>query len=176
MYASLVIADAPVVGAVCSSPAADPGEALVSTAREFSPRVERVSARAVVCDVDGLERLFGDARAIASELRREAADRGVMARVSVAATRGAPLLLAHARPGITVVDPGAEAATLAPLPIRALDAVSGCDAQPADHAPPAPAARFYRTSPMQDIARAHSRQRPQGSAGTAEARARYESM
>ena len=71
----------------------------MSTAREFSPRVERVSARAVVCDVDGLERLFGDARAIASELRREAADRGVIARVAVAATRGAALLLAHARPG-----------------------------------------------------------------------------
>jgi len=177
MYACLVLADAP-VAAPANQPSPDgPGEALVSTAREFSPRVERVSARAVVCDVDGLERLFGDARAIASELRREAADRGVMARVAVAATRGAALLLAHARPGITVVDPGADAAALAPLPIRALDAVSGSDAQPADHASPAPAARFYRTSPMQDIARAaHLRQRPQGSVGTAEARARYESM
>jgi protein ImuB len=177
MYASLVIADAPVVGAVCSSPADDPGEALVSTAREFSPRVERVSARAVVCDVDGLERLFGDARAIASELRREAADRGVIARVAVAATRGASLLLSHARPGITTVTPGEEAAMLAPLAIRALDAVSGCDASPAaTPASAAPAARFYRTSPMQDIARAHGRPRLRGSAGVAEARARYESM
>ena len=70
MYACLVIADAPVAPAASPPPANDPGEALVSTAREFSPRVERVSARAVVCDVDGLERLFGDARAIASELRR----------------------------------------------------------------------------------------------------------
>jgi len=105
MYACLVLADAP-VAAPANQPSPDGlGEALVSTAREFSPRVERVSGRAVVCDVDGLERLFGDARAIASELRREAADRGVMARVAVAATRGAALLLAHARPGITVVDP-----------------------------------------------------------------------
>src|SRR5215210_7760486 len=134
MYASLVIADDPIAGPATPSPADDPGEALVSTAREFSPRVERVTARAVVCDVDGLERLFGNARAIADELRREAADRGVIARVAVAATRGAALLLAHARPGITVVDPGADAATLAPLPIRALDAVSGSDAQPANHA------------------------------------------
>ena len=99
MYACLVIADAPVAQAASPPPANDPGEALVSTAREFSPRVERVSARAVVCDVDGLERLFGDVRTIASELRREAADRGVIARVAVAATRGAALLLAHARPG-----------------------------------------------------------------------------
>src|SRR5215203_5532316 len=134
MYACLVIADTPVAAVASPAPTDDPGEALVSTAREFSPRVERVGARAVVCDVDGLERLFGDARAIASELRREAADRGVIARVAVAATRGAALLLAHARPGITIVEPGTEAATLAPLAIRALDAVSGSDAQPTDHA------------------------------------------
>jgi protein ImuB len=176
MYASIVIADPPVVGAVSSS-AEDPGEALVSTAREFSPRVERVSARSVVCDVDGLERLFGDARAIASELRREAADRGVLVRVAVAATRSASLLLAQARPGVTIVEPGTEAAALAPLAIRTLDAVSACGAAPAAApAPSAPAARFYRTSPMQDLARAHGRQRLRGSTGAAEARARYESM
>src|SRR5918995_1284962 len=176
MYACLVIADAPVAPAASPPPANDPGEALVSTAREFSPRVERVSARAVVCDVDGLERLFGDARAIASELRREAADRGVIARVAVAATRGAALLLAHARPGLTIVDPGTEAAMLAPLAIRALDAVSGVEVPPADASPPAPPARFYRTSPMQDIARAHARRRSHGTASAVEARARYASM
>src|ERR671913_1469472 len=148
MYACLVIAAAPVAAAANPPPVDDPGEALVSTAREFSPRVERVGARAVVCDVDGLERLFGDARAIASELRREAADRGVIARVAVAATRGAALLLAHARPGLTIVDRGIEAAMPAPLAIRALDPVSGGDGPPADPLPPAPAARFYRTSPM----------------------------
>ena len=177
MYAALVVSESPLGVAAAPSTADDPCEALVSTAREFSPRVERVSARAVVCDVDGLERLFGDARAIASELRREAADRGVMARVAVAATRSAALLLSHVRPGLTIVEPGAEAATLAPLAIRALDAVSGCAAPPpAGSSPPPPAARFYRTSPMQDIARAHGRQRVRGSAGAAEARARYESM
>jgi protein ImuB len=176
MYACLVIADAPVAPAASPPPANDPGEALVSTAREFSPRVERVSARAVVCDVDGLERLFGDVRAIASELRREAADRGVIARVAVAATRGAALLLAHARPGLTIVDPGTEAAMLAPLAIRALDAVSGVEVPPADASPPAPPARFYRTSPMQDIARAQGRRRSHGTASAVEARARYASM
>jgi protein ImuB len=176
MYACLVIAAAPVAAAANPPPGDDPGEALVSTASEFSPRIERVGARAVVCDVDGLERLFGDARAIATELHREAADRGVIARVAVAATRGAALLLAHARPGLTIVDPGTEAAALAPLAIRALDAVSGGDAPPADPSPPAPAARFYRTSPMQDIARAHGRERSHGTASAADARARYASM
>ena len=39
MYACLVIADAPVAPAASPPPANDPGEALVSTAREFSPRV-----------------------------------------------------------------------------------------------------------------------------------------
>src|SRR4051812_4849441 len=176
MYASLVIADDPIAGPATSSPADDPGEALVSTAREFSPRVERVTARAVVCDVDGLERLFGDARAIADELRREAADRGLIVRVAVAATRVSALLLSHARPGITIVVPGAEAATLAPLAIRVLDAVSPGDASSEAPSSPAAAARFYRTSPMEDIARAHRRQRSRGRAGAAEAHARYESM
>jgi protein ImuB len=100
----------------------------------------------------------------------------VIARVAVAATRGAALLLAHARPGLTIVEPGTEAATLAPLAIRALDAMSGADVPPADPSPPAPAARFYRTSPMQDIARAQGRQRSHGAARAAEARARYASM
>ncbi len=175
MYACLVVADPPVAEAG-PPPADDPGEALVSTAREFSPRVERVSARAVVCDVDGLERLFGDARAIASELRREAADRGVIARVAVATTRVPALLLAHARPGVTIVEPGTEAATLAPLAIGALDAVNAGEEPPAAPSGPTPPARFYRTSPMQDIARAHGRQRSYGSGIATEARARYASM
>ena len=134
----------------------------MSTAREFSPRVERVSARAVVCDVAGLERLFGDARAITSELRREAADRGVAVRVAAASTRGAALLMAHAQPGLTVVAPGDEASMLAQLPIRTLDAVSGCEPAAAALSSPTPPARFYRTSPMQDLARARGRPRKRG--------------
>jgi protein ImuB len=175
MYAALVLGDSPVAGSAAGPAPDDPGEALVSTAREFSPRVERVSGRAVVCDVAGLERLFGDAQAVTSELRREAADRGVAVRVATAPTRGAALLMAHARPGLTVVAPGEEAAVLAPLPIRTLDAVSGCEPT-APFSSPMPSARFYRTSPMQDLARARGRPRPRAAIDAAEARARYESM
>ena len=175
MYAALVLGESPVGGA--AGPVHDDAsEALVSTAREFSPRVERVSGRAVVCDVAGLERLFGDARAITSELRREAADRGVAVRVAAAPTRGAALLMAHAQPGLTVVAPGEEATMLAPLPIRTLDAVSGCEPAVAALSSPTPPARFYRTSPMQDLARARGRPRPRAGVDAAEARARYESM
>jgi protein ImuB len=175
MYAALVLGESPVGGAA-GRVHDDASEALVSTAREFSPRVERVSGRAVVCDIAGLERLFGDARAITSELRREAADRGVAVRVAAAPTRGAALLMAHAQPGLTVVAPGEEATMLAPLPIRTLDAVSGCEPAIAALSSPTPPARFYRTSPMQDLARAHGRPRPRGGVDAAEARARYDSM
>jgi protein ImuB len=177
MYAALVIGEPPAAGGAGGRPAPDdPGEALVSTAREFSPRVERVSQRAVVCDVAGLDRLFGDARAVGSELRREAADRGVAVRVAVAPTRGAALLTAHAQPGITIVAPGEEAALLALLPVRTLDAVCGGDSPAVALSPPVPTARFYRTSPMQELARARGRQRPCAGAEAAEARARYDAM
>src|SRR5262245_58837020 len=107
--------------AIADTGALDVIAALLGIAREFSPRIEPAGAGAVVCDLAGLARLFGDARTIATELRREAADRGVPARVAVAGTRTAALLLAHAHPGLTIVDPGGEAASLAPLPVRLLD-------------------------------------------------------
>jgi hypothetical protein len=176
MYAALVLGESPVAGAAAGPAHDDATEALVSTAREFSPRVERVSGRAVVCDVAGLERLFGDAQAITSELRREAADRGVAVRVAAAPTRGAALLLAHARPGLTVVASGEEAPMLAPLPIRTLDAVSGCEPLDVARSSPLPPARFYRTSPMHDLARARGRQRARAGGDAAEARARDESL
>ena len=50
-------------------------------------------------------------------MRREAAARGVRVHVAIAGTRTAALLLALARPGVTVVDAGDEAAALAPLAI-----------------------------------------------------------
>ena len=104
-------------------------EALLATAQEFSPRVDRVSdprafdsaqAREVVLDLSGLTRLFGDARTIAEELRRTAADRGVQIRVAIAGTRTAARLMVRHRAGITVIEPGTEAKTLASLPITLL--------------------------------------------------------
>ncbi len=72
-------------------------------------------------DVSGLARLLGPARTIGEELRREAAARGVRVHVAVAGTRMAALVLALARPGLTVIPTGAEAEALAPLPIALLD-------------------------------------------------------
>jgi protein ImuB len=75
----------------------------------------------VSIDVSGLERLLGPARVIGEELRREAASRGVRVHVAVAGSRMAALVLAHARPGITIVEPGGEADALAPLAIGILE-------------------------------------------------------
>jgi len=96
---------------------------LVDIAQEFSPRYERHRDDLVSIDVRGLERLLGSPRAIAYELRREAADRGVRVHVAVAGTRMAALVLALVRPGVTVVDRGEEAVALAPVPIGVLERV-----------------------------------------------------
>jgi protein ImuB len=90
---------------------------LLEVAREFSPRIEACSDREIVLDLDGLATLFGDARTIAEELRRTAADRGLRVRVAIAGTRTTARLMAHYRAGITVVPPGDEARALAPLPL-----------------------------------------------------------
>ena len=60
---------------------------------------------------------------IAEELRREAAARGVRVHVALAGTRMAALVLAIARPGLTIVERGGEAEALAPLPIGLLEKI-----------------------------------------------------
>jgi protein ImuB len=135
---------------------------LTAIAREFSPRVEPAGPAAVVCDLAGVERLFGDAKTIVGELWREAADRGVPARVAVAGTRTAALIAAHAHPGVTVIEAGGEAAALASLPVRLLDVFLDLEVGRIEAGLPAASARFYRTSPMQEIARRRvaARRRP----------------
>ena len=97
--------------------------ALQRIAEQFSPRYERHRDDLVSIDVSGLERLLGPPRAIGEELRREAAARGIRAHVAVAGTRMAALVLALARPGLTVVPRGEEAAALAPIPIGILEKI-----------------------------------------------------
>ena len=112
-------------------------DTLVAVAREFSPRVEVCSPREITLDLSGLTRLFGDAATIGQELDHTAADRGLRVRVAIAGTHTAARLLAAAcrRPptAVIVVDPGAEAASLAPLPIDLLAVVA--DAEPAPSHP-----------------------------------------
>jgi protein ImuB len=100
---------------------------LVAVAREFSPRIAvppvatpRDDGREVLLDLSGLTRLFGEAQAIAAELRRTAADRGLRVRVALAGSRTAARLLVHHRPGVTVIAPGGEAEAVGPLPLEAL--------------------------------------------------------
>jgi protein ImuB len=100
---------------------------LAEVAREFSPRIEVCSATEIVLDLGGLERLFGDARTIAEELRRTAADRGLRVRVAIAGTRTAARLLVRSRAGLTIVEPGNEAAAVAPLPVASLGDLSTTD-------------------------------------------------
>jgi protein ImuB len=110
-------------GALFAAPGSAP-EALLAVAQEFSPRVDAVNdAREIVFDLSGLTRLFGDARTMAGELRRTAADRGVQVRVAIAGTRTAVRLMVRHRAGITVIEPGTEAEALAALPLALLDAI-----------------------------------------------------
>jgi protein ImuB len=97
-----------------------PAVTLASIAQEFSPRYECPRDDLVSIDVSGLERLLGPARTIGEELRRTAAARGIRAHVAVAGTRTAALVLAIARPGLTVIPRGEETAALAPIAIGIL--------------------------------------------------------
>jgi protein ImuB len=95
-------------------------DSLVRVAQEFTPRLEVCGNREVVLDLAGVSRLFGDAREIANELRREAADRGMRVRVAIAGTRTAARLAVHHNPGITIIPPGTEAEQVAPWPLALL--------------------------------------------------------
>lgn len=105
--------------ALFAAEGSDPA-ALMDVARMGSPRVAVDGPRAVTLDVSGLTALFGDARAIAHELRRLAADRGLRVRVAVASTRTAARVLAHARPGISVAEGAAVRDAIGALPIDLL--------------------------------------------------------
>ena len=95
--------------------------ALLAIAREFSPRYEQHRDDLVSIDVSGLDRLIGPPATIGEELRREAVGRGVRVHVALARTRAAALVLALARPGVTVIDAGKERESLAAVPIAILN-------------------------------------------------------
>jgi protein ImuB len=110
--------------------------ALESVAREFSPRIEVCGPREITLDLSGLARLFGEARTIAGELRRTAADRGLQVRVAIAGTRCAARLLVHHRAGVTVIEPGSEAEALAALPLALLGELINPQPPTTNHPPP----------------------------------------
>ena len=97
-----------------------PARTLAAVARQFSPRIEVCGPREITLDLIGLERLFGDARTIGQELRRTAADHGIRVRVAIAGTRTAARFVVRHWAGVTVVEPGTEAESLALMPIELL--------------------------------------------------------
>lgn len=100
---------------------AAPVDTLVRVAQLFSPRVE-VSGRLVLCDLHGVERLFGGARDVADHIRRALVDAGAV-RLAVAPTHTAASLLALGRPGLSVAATPSEACrVLATLPVATLAA------------------------------------------------------
>jgi protein ImuB len=127
--------------------------ALEEVARDFSPRIEPYGPREIGIDLHGVSRLFGDAREVADELRRTAADRGLRVRVAIAGTRTAARLLVRHRAGLTIVESGTEAAAVAPLPLALLDALTPADGADTSMTPHAPgsatrtSARNYRIVP-----------------------------
>ena len=124
-------------------------ETLVAVVRDFTPRFE-VMHRHVVLDLSGLGRLFGSEALIAGALHRAAAGRGAHASTAVAPTCTAARLLAIAgrrrvRPAAPlVIEPGAAAAALAPLPIDLLTVLAADDSAPPRHRTIAPAHLFRR--------------------------------
>lgn len=94
--------------------------ALLEASLAVSPRVEDAGPGLVHVDVTGLGRLIGDDAAIARRLVRHAGAAGLEARVAVAGTRAAADVVASVTPGVRIVPAGAEAVTLAPVPLAAL--------------------------------------------------------
>lgn len=104
------------------SPAALPSDdALVLLARSFTPRVQAFGATPVLMDLMGLGRAFKTPEELGGAIAREAEQRALMTHVAIASSRVAALVLARARPGLTVIAPGQEAQALAPLPLACLE-------------------------------------------------------
>ncbi len=94
--------------------------------RDYTPVVEPAGADEAYLDVAGSERLFGDARAIAVDLRaRVQAEIGITASVGVSTNKLVSKVASDAaKPdGLLVVEAGGEAAFFAPRPIRELPMV-----------------------------------------------------
>jgi protein ImuB len=147
-----------------------PEATLLDVAQQYSPRVAWASPRTLVADLQGLERLFGDPRALGESLRGSLADRGLQVRLALASTCTAARLVAAARAGLTVVTPSEQAATLSALPLDLLQTLA--TSKPIGSADAdRPSARFYRMSPVSDILRARRRARTASARDAAHAEA-----
>ena len=90
---------------------------LLECARRFSPHIEEIPPGTVVFDARGLEALHGPPASLAREMERRV---GVPADIAIAANPDAAVHAARGFRGVTVIEPGREAAVLAPLPLNLL--------------------------------------------------------
>lgn len=145
-----------------------PVDTLVRVAQSFSPRVE-VSGRLVLCDLHGVERLFGGPRDVAEHLRRALVDAGAV-RLALAPTHTAASLLALGRPGVTVAATATVArVALEPVPVATLAAweSGGHDAPATTPAGDVPSGwRHPRDTHQGPLTRRHMRGRVQLSTGS----------
>jgi protein ImuB len=134
--------------------------ALEAVARACSPRVEPHGDAAVLFDASGLTRALGAPAAIAADVCLMAAARGARVRVALAGSSTTAWLLAHARPGISLVAAGEDRAALAALPLRALAALPGIAAAagPAPRRRQAARARNFRAAPGPQTTRPPARE------------------
>jgi protein ImuB len=95
---------------------------LAELAAQFSPLVENTGPDTVVFSIAGLGSLIGDAHQIASAIARQGAAMGLAANLAIAPNPSAAILAARNLPGTTILVPGQEAHSLAPIPIEALPA------------------------------------------------------
>jgi protein ImuB len=95
--------------------------ALLEAIAAVAPRLEDADAGLVYADVDGLDRLIGDARAVGERLVRQAGSVGLQARVGIADSRASAWIAARAHPRLAIVPPGEAAAVLAPVGLDVLD-------------------------------------------------------
>ena len=96
-------------------------QALLDCAFAFSPRVEAENKDRVLLDIDGLERLHGDAESIGHALQQLGNSLGFDLNVGIAANPDAATLAAYGFSGVTAVPPGQEQNRFGPLPISILD-------------------------------------------------------
>jgi protein ImuB len=97
---------------------------MLEAAAHFSPRIEEVSAAhtcSFVLDIAGCELLFGPAAMIAARLREAMAATGFRVSVAVSANFHVARMKAATARGVTIIPADEEAASIAKLPLSALN-------------------------------------------------------
>ena len=121
--------------------------ALAALARACSPRVQTYGDDVVVWDASGLTRVIGTPREIAAEVAALAVKHELCVRIALARTATAAWILAHAKPGQTVVE-GDDCRALARLSLQWLSVLPDVDfGEPPKRTRRQARARHYRMAP-----------------------------